>query len=111
MAVGRNFILDLTIVLSASAVGGYLANRLRQPVLLGYLASGLIVGPFGLKLLSEVNQIKPLAEIGVALLLFALGVEFSLAELKRVKDIALKGSLLQTGLTIALVALLATLMG
>jgi monovalent cation:H+ antiporter-2, CPA2 family len=105
MAAPHNFILDLTSVLGASALGGYLANRLRQPVLLGYLASGLIIGPFGLKLLSEVEQIKPLAEIGVAFLLFALGVEFSLAELKRVKEIALLGSLLQIGLTIALVTL------
>ncbi len=110
-AAPHNFILDLTTVLGASALGGYLANRLRQPVLLGYLASGLIVGPFGLELLREQEQIKALAEIGVAFLLFALGVEFSLAELKRVKDIALKGSLLQIGLTIALVALLATVMG
>ncbi|NER49793.1 MAG: sodium:calcium exchanger [Symploca sp. SIO1A3] len=110
-AAPHNFILDLTTVLGASALGGYLANRLRQPVLLGYLASGLIVGPFGLELLREQEQIKALAEIGVAFLLFALGVEFSLAELKRVKDIAMKGSLLQIGLTIALVALLATLMG
>jgi CPA2 family monovalent cation:H+ antiporter-2 len=105
------FILDLTTVLGASALGGYLVNRLRQPVILGYLASGLIVGPFGLKLLSEVEQIKPLAEIGIAFLLFALGVEFSLAELKRVQDIAIKGSTLQIGITIALVALLATLIG
>ncbi|MEC4986656.1 MAG: cation:proton antiporter, partial [Oscillatoria sp. PMC 1076.18] len=111
MAAGHNFILDLTIVLGASALGGYCANRLRQPVLLGYLLSGIIVGPFGLKLLNEVEQIEPLAEIGVALLLFALGVEFSLAELKRVKDIALKGSVFQIGLTVALVAILATLVG
>ncbi|MBZ8183004.1 cation:proton antiporter domain-containing protein [Oscillatoria salina] len=111
MAAGHNFILDLTIVLGASALGGYCANRLRQPVLLGYLLSGVVVGPFGLKLLNEVEQIEPLAEIGVALLLFALGVEFSLAELKRVKDIALKGSVLQIGLTVALVAILATLVG
>ncbi|MUG96629.1 sodium:calcium exchanger [Scytonema sp. UIC 10036] len=111
MAVGQNFILDLTTVLGASAVGGYIANRLRQPVLLGYLASGLVVGPFGFRLLREVDQIKPFAEIGVAFLLFALGVEFSLAELKRVKNIALNGSLLQMGLTISLVALLSTLVG
>ncbi|HAX88814.1 MAG TPA: sodium:calcium exchanger [Cyanobacteria bacterium UBA11370] len=110
-AAEHDFILNLMTVLGSSAVGGYLAKQLRQPILLGYLASGLIVGPFGLKLLSEVNQIKPLAEIGVAFLLFALGVEFSIAEFKRVKDIAVKGSLLQMGLTIALVALLATLIG
>ncbi|MGQ4647960.1 cation:proton antiporter domain-containing protein [Lyngbya aestuarii] len=111
MAADHNFILDLTTVLGASALGGYVANRLRQPVLLGYLVSGLIVGPFGLKLLKDQVQIEHLAEIGVAFLLFALGVEFSLAELKRVKDIAIKGSLLQIGLTIGLVAFLATLIG
>ncbi|MEB3179327.1 MAG: cation:proton antiporter [Nostocaceae cyanobacterium] len=110
MAGASNFIVGLTTVLGSSAVGGYVANRLRQPVLIGYLASGLIIGPFGLKLLSEPDQIKPFAEIGVAFLLFALGVEFSLAELKRVKDVAIKGSLLQIGLTIAVVTILATLM-
>ncbi|MFP4009435.1 MAG: cation:proton antiporter [Spirulinaceae cyanobacterium] len=107
----EKFILDLTIVLGASAVGGFIANRLRQPVLLGYLVSGLIVGPFGFKLLSELQDIKALAEVGVAFLLFALGVEFSLAELKRVKDIALQGSLIQIGSTIALTAVLSLLLG
>lgn len=111
MVAGHNFIWDLTTVLGASALGGYVSNRLRQPVLLGYLASGLIVGPFGLELLKDQVQIEHLAEIGVAFLLFTLGVEFSLTELKRVKDIAIKGSLLQIGLTIGLVAVLATLMG
>ncbi|MDJ1182524.1 cation:proton antiporter [Roseofilum casamattae] len=111
MAADHNFILDLTVVLGASALGGYVASRLRQPVLLGYLASGFIVGPFGFQLLTEVEQIKPLAEIGVAFLLFALGVEFSLAELKRVKEIAIQGSLLQIGLTLSLVAIATSLLG
>ncbi|QIZ72655.1 cation:proton antiporter [Oxynema aestuarii] len=111
MAAEHHFILDLTTVLGASALGGYTSKRLGQPILLGYLVSGLVVGPFGFKLLSDTAQIKALAEIGVAFLLFALGVEFSLTELKRVKDIALKGSLLQIGLTIGLVALLATGVG
>jgi monovalent cation:H+ antiporter-2, CPA2 family len=111
MATEQSLILDFTIVLGAAVAGGYLANRLRQPVLLGYLVSGLIVGPFGFKLLSDVSQIKSLAEIGVAFLLFALGVEFSLAELKRVKDIALQGSLLQIGLTTALVAFVTIILG
>jgi CPA2 family monovalent cation:H+ antiporter-2 len=105
------FILDLTVVLSSSALGGLIAQRLRQPILLGYLACGLVIGPFGLGLVSQTENIKSLAEIGVAFLLFALGVEFSLAELKRVKDIALKGSLLQIGFTITLVSILAGLFG
>lgn len=111
MAADSKFILDLTTVLGTSAIGGYLANRLRQPVLLGYLASGSIIGPYGLKWLSDVETVNALATIGVAFLLFALGVEFSIAELKRVKDIALKGSLLQIGGTIALVALCSSILG
>ncbi|MBH8551381.1 cation:proton antiporter [Nostocaceae cyanobacterium CENA357] len=111
MAAEHNLILDLTTVLGASALGGYLANRLRQPVLLGYLITGLVVGPFGFKLLSDVPRIQSLASIGVAFLLFALGVEFSLTELKRVKNIAIQGSLLQIGLTTAFVAFLTILLG
>ncbi len=111
MAGVDNFILDLTIVLGASAVGGFIANRLRQPVLLGYLVCGLAIGPYGLELIDQIEEIKSLAEIGVIFLLFALGVEFSLAELKRVKDIVIKGSLLQIGLTIALVAIFALACG
>lgn len=107
MAAGHNFILDLTLALGASAVGGYVAHRFKQPALLGYLGTGLLVGPYGFKLLQDVEQIQALAEVGVAFLLFALGVEFSLAELKRVRNIALQGSLLQIGLTTGLVAAIA----
>ena len=109
--VNHSFVFDIALVLGSSALGAFIAHRLRQPVLLGYLVAGLIIGPFGLEQIDRLEEIKSLAEIGVAFLLFALGVEFSLAELKRVKDIAIKGSLLQIGLTIALVALLTTLLG
>ena len=109
--VNHTFVFDIALVLGSSALGGFIAHRLRQPVLLGYLVAGLVIGPFGFGQINQIEQIKSLAEIGVAFLLFALGVEFSLAELKRVKDIAIKGSLLQIGLTIALVALLTTLLG
>ncbi|MTJ50377.1 cation:proton antiporter [Dolichospermum sp. UHCC 0259] len=111
METEHSLILDLTIVLVSTALGGFLSHRLHQPVILGYLVSGFAIGPFGLKLLSNVADIKSLAEIGVAFLLFALGVEFSLADLKRVKQIAIKGSLLQIGLTIALVAIVTVLTG
>ncbi|WP_346290440.1 cation:proton antiporter [Sphaerothrix gracilis] len=107
MAAEHHFILDLTLALGASAVGGYVAHRFKQPALLGYLATGLLVGPYGFRLLQDTAQIQALAEVGVAFLLFALGVEFSLTELKRVKDIALQGSLLQIGLTTGLVAAIA----
>ncbi|BAZ38842.1 putative potassium efflux transporter [Calothrix sp. NIES-4101] len=111
MSAEYGLIGDFTTVLATSAFGGYLANRLRQPVLLGYILSGMIIGPFGCKLLNEITRIQSLATIGVAFLLFALGVEFSLAELKRVKDIAFKGSLLQIGLTAAVVAIVTIWLG
>ena len=109
--VNHTFVYDIATVLGSSALAGFIANRLRQPVLLGYLVAGLVIGPFGLGQINQIEEIKSLAEIGVAFLLFALGVEFSLAELKRVKNIAIKGSLLQIGLTIGLVATITMLLG
>ncbi|EDX86204.1 transporter, CPA2 family [Synechococcus sp. PCC 7335] len=91
------------LVLGAAATGGYFVSRLSQPVLLGYLGSGLIIGPLGLNLIRDTANIQELAEIGVAFLLFALGVQFSLEELNRVRNIALQGSLCQIGITTALV--------
>jgi len=111
MAADSKFILDLTLALGCSAVGGYIANRLKQPILLGYLATGLLIGPFGFGLLNDAEQIRALAELGVAFLLFALGVEFSLAELTRMRKIVVQGSLWQMGLTIALVTSITVAIG
>ncbi|MEM1238833.1 MAG: cation:proton antiporter [Cyanobacteria bacterium P01_H01_bin.26] len=111
MAADSGFILDLTVVLGASATGGYLASRMRQPVLLGYLFSGLVIGPLGLRLIEDTDAIQGLAELGVAFLLFSLGVQFSLAELNRVRNVALQGSLLQIGITTVAAATLSSLLG
>lgn len=111
MATEHQFVLDLTVALGASAVSGFIATRLRQPALLGYLAAGLLIGPSGFRLLNDVEQIQDLAEIGVAFLLFALGVEFSLAELRRVQKIAVQGSLWQMGLTTLMVTAVSLLVG
>ncbi len=111
MAAELGFTVDLMLVLGAAAIGGYTVNRLKQPVLLGYLASGLVIGPLGLQLISDTGNIQDLAEIGVAFLLFALGVQFSLEELNRVRNIALQGSLFQIGITASLVAIVALTFG
>ena len=111
MAAELGFTIDLMTVLGAAAVGGYTVNRLQQPVLLGYLASGLIIGPLGLHLINDTGNIQGLAEIGVAFLLFALGVQFSLEELNRVRNIALQGSLFQIGITTGFVAAVALTFG
>lgn len=104
-------ILDLVSVLAVAAGGGLLAALLRLPVLLGYLVGGIVVGPTGLGLIKELVQVETLAQFGVAFLLFALGVEFSLAELKKVKAIALGGGGLQIILTIAITAASSLLFG
>jgi monovalent cation:H+ antiporter-2, CPA2 family len=104
-------IVDLVLVLAAAAGGGLLAALLKQPVLLGYLLGGMVVGPAGLGLIKEVIQVETLAQFGVAFLLFALGVEFSFAELKKVRAIALGGGGLQIALTIAVTVLLCGVTG
>jgi monovalent cation:H+ antiporter-2, CPA2 family len=93
-------IVELVTILGAAATGGLLANRLGQPVLLGYLLGGIMIGPAGLKLVTLEGDIQVLSKIGVALLLFALGLEFSLKDLLRVRTIALGGGTLQILLTI-----------
>jgi CPA2 family monovalent cation:H+ antiporter-2 len=98
-------IVDLVVVLAAAAAGGLFAALLRQPVLLGYLVGGAIVGPAGLGLVKELVQVETLAQFGAAFLLFALGVEFSFSELKKVQGISLGGGGLQIISTIAVTTL------
>jgi len=92
---------DIIIIVLAAFCGGLLAHALRQPLILGYILAGVLIGPFtGGGTVSDVHDIEKLAEIGVALLLFALGLEFSLKELRPVRFIALIGAPLQILLTI-----------
>ncbi len=94
---------DIAIIVTAGLIGGLIAQQLRQPLILGYILAGVIVGPFtGGITVSEIHDIELLAEIGVALLLFALGLEFSLKELRPVRHIALIGTPVQILLSIAL---------
>jgi CPA2 family monovalent cation:H+ antiporter-2 len=104
-------IVDLVTVLAAAAAGGLLAALLRQPILLGYLIAGVVVGPTGLGLIKELVQVETLAQFGVAFLLFALGVEFSFSELNKVKTISLGGGTLQIALTILGTTLISLGMG
>jgi CPA2 family monovalent cation:H+ antiporter-2 len=104
-------IVDLVIVLAAATGGGLLASLLKQPVLLGYLVGGVVVGPAGLGLVKELIQVETLAQFGAAFLLFALGVEFSLTELKKVQGISLGGGGLQILSTILITALVSVAIG
>ncbi len=90
----------ITIVISAF-MGALLARSIKQPLILGYIIAGVVIGPnTGGITVSNIHEIEMLAEIGVALLLFAIGLEFSFNELKPVRKIALLGTPLQMLLTI-----------
>jgi len=92
---------DIAIIIVAALIGGSIAHLLRQPLLIGFILAGVVVGPYtGIIAISEVHNIELLAEIGVALLLFAIGLEFSLKELNPVRNIAIFGTPIQIILTI-----------
>jgi CPA2 family monovalent cation:H+ antiporter-2 len=102
---------ELIVIFAAAAIGGLLASFLKQPVILGYLLAGILVGPFELGLIKDYAEVEIIAELGVTFLLFSIGVEFSFAELNKVKKISLGGGGLQLVLTIALTALVAVTVG
>ena len=93
---------DIIIIVIAALVGGLIAQALKQPLIIGYILAGVVVGPHtGGVTVSDVLNIEKMAEIGVALLLFALGLEFSFRELKPVRNIAIIGTPIQIVLTTA----------
>lgn len=98
-----DLVADLTLVLLAALAGGFLAQRLGQPLIVGYILAGIVVGPFTAgPTVGNVHDIEQLAELGVALLLFSLGLELSFRELAPVRTVALVGATIQITLTIAL---------
>ena len=103
---------DIILLVVAAFFCGLLLQRLGQPIILGYIAAGIVLGPHtGGLTVSNIREIELLAEIGVALLLFALGLEFSLKDLKPVKTIALVGTPIQMAVTIGLGFGMGRLMG
>jgi monovalent cation:H+ antiporter-2, CPA2 family len=93
---------DIALILVAALLGGLVAQRLGLPLILGYILAGVAVGPnTGGPTVSSVHDIELLAEIGVALLLFTIGLHFSLDELAPVRRVALLGTSAQMALTIA----------
>src|SRR5947209_1596511 len=105
-------VADLTLVLLAAVIGGLIAQRLRQPLIVGYIVAGVLIGPFtGGLTAAHTEQIRQLAQLGVALLLFSLGLEVSFRELSPVRLVAVAGTAVQLTLTIALGAVLGLAFG
>ena len=91
---------DLSLIVVFGLVLGAIAHRLGQPMLLGSIAAGILLGPHtGFITISDPHEIELLAEIGIALLLFSIGIEFSFAALREVRRVALAGTAIQMLLT------------
>ncbi|OEL37611.1 K(+) efflux antiporter 5 [Dichanthelium oligosanthes] len=104
-------IKDLVVVIVSATGGGIIFSCMGQPVIVGYLLAGSLVGPGGLNFISEMVQVETFAQFGVVFLLFALGLEFSLTKLKVVGPVAVLGGLLQIALFMFLCGLTAALCG
>lgn len=101
---------DLLVLFALSVIAALAFHRLRLPPIVGFLATGVISGPYGFGLIRNVGDVESLAEIGVILLLFTVGLEFSLQHLARIRRFLIIGGAAQIGLTIAVTACLARLL-
>jgi CPA2 family monovalent cation:H+ antiporter-2 len=99
---GFDPIVNIAIVLAAALVGGMIAHRLRQPVILGYLLVGVAVGPHGFGIVGDLNLIETLATIGVALLMFTVGLEISYSQLRQAGRVGIWGGIAQIAATFVL---------
>lgn len=85
----------LVIILTAAFLGGFLAKKVRKPPIVGYLIAGLVLSTFARKILINQSAIWLLGEMGIAFLMFTLGLEFSFSRLKRIGEVAFWGGLIQ----------------
>lgn len=98
---------DLLTLLVASVPIAFIFHRLRLPTIVGFMITGVLIGPYGLGLIHDVEAIELMAEIGVALLLFTIGLEFSLRRLLEMKRLVLLGGTLQVVISILAVTAIA----
>ena len=102
---------ELALLLLIAAVVGALAVRLRQPMLIAFIVVGIGVGPAGLELVKAHDQINLLAQIGVAVLLFVVGLKLDLQHVRHIGPVALATGLGQMAFTITIGFVLILVMG
>ena len=108
--VDHEMLKDLVIILGFSVVIILLFHRFRIPAILGFLITGIIIGPNGFRLIEASQEVSLFSEAGIIFLLFIIGIEFSLKELIKVKRTILVGGTVQVFLTIGAVAAFSWLM-
>ena len=105
------FFTEVTVLLVVSAIIAYICFRLGLVPIIGFLVAGVVIGPNALGLVRDAELIDAAAELGVIFLLFTIGIEFSLAQLARIRRLIFVGGGLQVGVTVALVTGLLTVFG
>lgn len=108
---GSELLFNLVASLTAALVGGWLAVRLGQSAILGYIVAGIAIGPATPGFVGDLRAVEVLADIGIIFLMFAIGVQFSFSELMGVGRVALVGGLGQVALTLAVGYLLGSALG
>ncbi len=108
---GLVYLRDLVIILGFGVIIVALFHRFKLPSTTGFILAGILVGPQGLGFISDIHQVETLAEVGVALLLFGIGLELSLEKLRRLWKPILAGGMLQVGITIVVTYALAAFYG
>ncbi|KAF5205215.1 Glutathione-regulated potassium-efflux system protein [Thalictrum thalictroides] len=111
LQVDLRLISDLVVVIVSATIGGIAFSFVGQPVIVGYLLAGSLIGPGGFNYISEMVQVETVAQFGVVFLLFALGLEFSLTKLKVVASVAVLGGLLQIFVFMCLCGTIAMICG
>ena len=101
------FLKSLVIIFGTSALVVFVLHKLKIPTIVGFLVAGILIGPHGIRIIEDIHSIEMLAEIGVILLLFTIGIEFSMAKLIRIKKAVIGGGSIQVLLTIILSAIAA----
>lgn len=102
---------DIVLLLGLALLTLILFRQFKIPSIIGFLVTGIIAGPHALGLVNNIHEVEQMAEIGVVLLLFTIGIEFSLKELLRIRHLVLWGGGLQVALTIGLITLVSVLAG
>lgn len=104
-----NLLKDIVVIFALSTVVNFLFTKIKIPTIIGYLLTGVLTGPYLLGLVSSHHQIELLAEIGVVLLMFTIGLEFSINHLLRIRKIVFVGGFMQLILTAGITMLIARL--
>lgn len=102
---------DIEILFGLALITVVIFRKLYLPSIIGFLVSGILAGPHALAVINNAHEVEKLAEIGVVLLLFTIGIELSLKELMRIKHLLLWGGGLQVGVTILAVMISGAMLG